>query len=139
MGPGVIVADSNLVVYFLVSGDFTERAERIRAADRDWIVPSIFPHELLNVLTRYIRTGRLERDEAVKLFRRARMSVQVSDMAIDELSIFNLCMNSECSSYDMEYVALAMELGLTLVTADQKIIRAFPDVAVNLTTYGATP
>jgi predicted nucleic acid-binding protein len=42
---------------------------------------------------------------------------------------------SECSAYDCKFVALAMELGVKLVTMGEKVLRAFPDVAVALTAY----
>jgi predicted nucleic acid-binding protein len=129
----VIVADTNLVVYLPISGQFTQAAETIRAGDHHWIVPSLFRFELMNVLTHYIRLGKLERDEGLRLFRRGTSLVTVSDFEPNVTEVFNLSVNSGCSSYDVEFVALAMHLGVRLVTADQQLLRAFPNTATDMT------
>ena len=44
---------------------------------------------------------------------------------------------STCSAYDCEYVALGESLGVKLVTADKKICREFPHIAVSLKEYSS--
>jgi predicted nucleic acid-binding protein len=46
--------------------------------------------------------------------------------------IIKLVLASDCSAYDCEYVALAMDLDVPLVTTDKQILRAFPKIAVAL-------
>jgi predicted nucleic acid-binding protein len=43
-----------------------------------------------------------------------------------------LATRSKSSSYDCEYVALAQDLGVKLVTTDKQILREFPKTAVSL-------
>ena len=40
--------------------------------------------------------------------------------------------SSTCSAYDCEFVALARQLSVKLVTQDKKLLREFPDTAVSL-------
>ncbi len=50
---------------------------------------------------------------------------------VDSEVVLNL-VNSDCSAYDCEFVALAKEKNTPLFTMDKKIIQSFPDVAVSL-------
>jgi predicted nucleic acid-binding protein len=62
--------------------------------------------------------------------------VTVTKLQSDPLFIFNSCQATGCSPYDLEFVWLAMELGVPLVTTDQELLRVFPTVAVDLATFG---
>jgi predicted nucleic acid-binding protein len=46
--------------------------------------------------------------------------------------VLRLAAGSVCSSYDCEFVAVAQDLTVPLVTADRQILRAFPETAVSL-------
>jgi predicted nucleic acid-binding protein len=74
----------------------------------------------------------MQRDDALKYYRRGMAFVTVSDFVPEPLSIFNLVVRGQCSAYDAEFVALAEHLGVRLVTADKALIRAFPDVTTDL-------
>ena len=43
--------------------------------------------------------------------------------------------DSKCSAYDCEFVALAQQLNVKLVTEDKKIISEFSDIAVDIDTF----
>ena len=44
--------------------------------------------------------------------------------------VLELVASSKCRSYDCEYVALAKEMNLTLVTFDKEVVRDFSHIAV---------
>lgn len=50
----------------------------------------------------------------------------------DSRKILELVGDSNRSAYDCEFVALANSLNTHVVTADKKILQAFPDTAVSL-------
>lgn len=49
--------------------------------------------------------------------------------------VLRLAARSGCSAYDCEFVALAKELGIALVTVDREVLRESPGVAVRLEEY----
>ena len=54
---------------------------------------------------------------------------------VDPMLILDLVASSTCSAYDCEFVALAQELGVPLVTTDKQILRDFPRIARPLGDY----
>lgn len=54
----MIVADTNLLAYLLVSGSSTAAAERVRAKDKIWIAPTLLKYKLLSVLPDMLPSGR---------------------------------------------------------------------------------
>jgi predicted nucleic acid-binding protein len=46
--------------------------------------------------------------------------------------VLRLAAESGCSAYDCEFVTVAQDLHVPLVTADRHLLRAFPATAVNL-------
>ena len=54
--------------------------------------------------------------------------------------VLDLVASSPCSAYDCEYVALAEELAVPLVTSDRQVLRAFSGLAVSPKDFfGGTP
>lgn len=49
--------------------------------------------------------------------------------------VLALAAASTCSAYDCEFVALAKDLDVPLVTADKQVCNEFPDVAVGLAEF----
>ena len=45
--------------------------------------------------------------------------------------VIQLAERSGCSAYDCEFVAVAEDLAVRLVTADRQVLQAFPSIAVS--------
>ncbi|PIQ62046.1 MAG: hypothetical protein COV99_07395 [Bacteroidetes bacterium CG12_big_fil_rev_8_21_14_0_65_60_17] len=48
---------------------------------------------------------------------------------VDDDLVLTLCTTTRCSSYDAEYVAMAMTLAVPLLTWDRALTRIFPEIA----------
>ena len=52
-----------------------------------------------------------------------------SEYDVDSYAVLRLAESSGCSAYDCEYVALAKELRVRLVTLDKQVLGAFPETS----------
>lgn len=57
------------------------------------------------------------------------------ELEVDSSHVLMLTQKSGLSAYDCEYVALAQQLGIPLVTSDARIIKAFPTIAVAVDSF----
>jgi predicted nucleic acid-binding protein len=48
-----------------------------------------------------------------------------------------MAQQSKCSTYDLEYVWIARELDLLLVTADAEILKAYPEIATSMESFAS--
>jgi predicted nucleic acid-binding protein len=128
----MIVVDSNIIAYLYLPGEFTARAERLLEKEPDWAAPLLWRSELRNILALYIRKKSLDFGAAYRIQREAEALMADHEYDVDSFEVLNLALDSGCSAYDCEFVALAKQLGVKLVTADAKLRRAFPKLTVDL-------
>jgi predicted nucleic acid-binding protein len=128
----VIVVDTNAIAYLWIPGVATERAERLFRDDSDWCAPLLWRSELRNVLAAQLRRKRMTLDLALRIVESAQEQLRGREFEVASERVLQAVSESRCSAYDCEFVALARELGVRLVTSDQQILRDFPRVAVPL-------
>jgi predicted nucleic acid-binding protein len=128
----VIVADNSLLVYFWLPGDFAESAEAVKNHDKIWAAPILWRSEFRNVLAGYLRRKTLTEAEANTAYLNVQKDLGANEYSVPTERIIKLVLASDCTAYDCEYVALAIDLGVPLVTADRQILKSFPKIAVSL-------
>jgi predicted nucleic acid-binding protein len=125
----MIVVDSNILAYLYLPGEFTEAAEALLESDPDWAAPVLWRSEFRNILAGYVRRSSLSFDQALAIQEEAESLLAGAEYEVDSRSVMMLVKDSDCSAYDCEFVALARQLGTSLVTMDSKLLRAFPQIA----------
>ncbi len=127
----MIVVDTNVVARFVLRGVNSGTVDRILEQDPAWVAPPLGRSEICNVLATSMRVKRITLEEARDAASRAEQVVDVSDDGVSTNAVLALADRSGCTSYDCEFVATAMDLGVPLVTSDRQVLSAFPDVAVS--------
>jgi predicted nucleic acid-binding protein len=128
----MIVVDSNIIAYLYLPGEHTAKAERLFSHDPEWAAPMLWRSEFRNILAGFMRRGLLTDAAAIDLQAEAEGLMAAGERDVDSRQVLELVRDSTCTAYDCEYVALAMELGVKLVTMDAKLRRSFPSWAVPL-------
>ncbi len=125
----MIVVDTNVITYLHIKGAHTSKAESLYVADPDWAVPALWRSEFSNILVRYVRNNLLTSSDAHRLLTSAETVLRNNEFRSSASTAIDLAIQSGCSAYDCEFVALAMDLNTHLYTADKKILRKFPKIA----------
>ena len=127
----MIVADTNLLIYLYVQGQRTEESEAVIRRDAVWTVPLLWRSEFRNALVGLIRAGALQLNDALAMSEEAERWLTGHEYSVLSAHVLTLAAESGCSAYDCEFVALAQDLEVPLVTSDRQILKAFPTMAVS--------
>ena len=114
----VVVDASVLVDALLLDG-----AARARLAEANLQAPELIDAELLSVLRRLVLAGRLPEEHAVQALATSQQ-LGLRRHASRHLWPRAWELRANLSAYDALYVALAEQLGATLLTADARVARA---------------
>jgi len=128
----VIVVDTNLLAYFYLRSEMSDLADKAFLRDSDWIAPLLWRGEFLNVLAACLRKGIVNLEAAIEIAGEAELLMEGGEYSVSSLDVLKLAAQSRCSAYDCEFVALARELSIPLVTTDKQILSDFPDTSVSL-------
>lgn len=133
----MIVVDTNIVAYLLIGGKKTPYARKALKVDPDWAAPLLWRSEFRNVLAYYMRQGSLSLTNALQFMRTAELLFHGAEYQVESMQVIELVNSSRCSAYDCEFVALAREFGVSLVTTDNQILKEFPHIVVSLKSFAS--
>ena len=127
----MIVVDTNIIAYLFITGQRSEQSERLLAKDPEWAAPTLWRSEFRNVLAGYLRRNHLSFDEVLLIASEAESLLPDREFHLSSSEVFRCVRMSKCSAYDCEFVALAKNLKVPLITTDRRILNDFSDIAVS--------
>ena len=131
----MIVVDTNIISYFYLNSVYSQIAEQIFKKDPIWSAPLLWRSEFRNVLTFYIRKEIITLSEAIEFFECSEDLLKGNEYEINSTQVLSLSHLSGCSAYDCEFVNLAKDLNVPLVTQDKKILHNFPETAISMNQF----
>lgn len=131
----MIVVDTNIITYLFIEGEKTSGADKVFEKDEEWAAPILWRSEFRKVLASYVRNKDLKLDDAIKIMNEANHLMNHNEYDVTSLDVLKLAESSGCSAYDCEFVALAKDFGIPLVTSDKKVLKAFPEYAISIENF----
>jgi predicted nucleic acid-binding protein len=128
----VIVVDSNVIAYCWLNTPMTVVAQRVRVKDPVWHVPVLWRSEMRSVLAGYLREGSLSTAQVRRVMRQVEEALAGCEHLVASDAVLKVIEASRLSAYDAEFVALAEELSVPLVTEDKALLKTFPQVAISM-------
>jgi predicted nucleic acid-binding protein len=126
------VVDNNVLAYFWLPSEFGELAEAAKAKDGMWAAPVLWRSEFRSMLAGYLRRKMMTLPDAVTGYTNCQRDLGQHEYSVPTERVLKFVLASKCSAYDCEYVALADDLGVPLVTTDKQLLNEFPKIAVSL-------
>lgn len=125
----MIVVDATVVAGFLFVADrFHAQADAVRAKDADWHCPELVFSEVRSVGMKHHQKG----DTLDATIARCNLTAAtVSVYRMHSHSVLHAAKEGAIWVYDAEYVALARQLQVKLITTDEQLLKQFPAVAVS--------
>lgn len=131
----MIVVDTNIISYFYLTSEYSALAEQLFQKDHIWAAPLLWCSEFRNVLAGYLRKDLITVGDAIQIMENAESLLGKNEYRVASNRVLRLANASGCTAYDCEFVGLAQDLGVPLITMDNKVLAAFPDTAVRIPQY----
>jgi len=133
----MIVVDVNTIAYLWIPGEMTGFAEKTLERDSAWVSPILWKSEFRNILAQYLRRGLIHFKTAQRCLDGAESQMSGHEYIIPSSLIMRKVTDYHCSAYDCEYMALADDLRIKLVTSDRQILKEFSETAISLKSFAA--
>lgn len=125
----MIVVDTNILAHFWLPSDSSELCDRLFQTDPHWVAPILWNSEFRNVVTLYLRKKLIDLSDALLIMEKAELQMGNHQFRVSSVQVLHHAAQSMCSSYDCEFVSLAKDLGIDLITMDKQLLRDFPKLA----------
>lgn len=127
----MIVSDTNLIVHLYVESDHSHLARDLMLREVEWSAPAVWRSEFRSALSTIVRGRRLELDDALRIMDAAESMMRDNESEVPSDDVIRLAAETGCSACDAEFVVLARDLRVPLVTTDQELLEKFHDTAVS--------
>ena len=119
----MIVVDASVVAYLLIEGELTDVARELYRVDSDWVTPPILNHEILSILAA-VGTEEQSSQSVEVIWRDVRALLGTRQQVPDPVNSLRLAVEFGISGFDAQYLSLAQQLNLPLITGDARLIEA---------------
>lgn len=128
----MIVVDVNILAYFSITGEKTALAQEAVRKDSNVVTSLLWRSEFRNVLVKSLRQGLMSLPEANAILLSVETRMKGRELHVNSFDVVRLAFENSCSAYDAEYVVLAKQLSVRLLTEDKEVLKKFPQIAISL-------
>jgi predicted nucleic acid-binding protein len=126
----MIVADASLLAHLLIPSPESALAEDVYRKDPEWSAPVLWRSELRSVLLKHMRHSGMKIELAKAVVEKALLVIRDRETLPPNLAVLEAALFFNVSAYDAEYLVVARQLGVPLLTFDRKLQAAAPRLAI---------
>ena len=128
----MIVVDSNIIAARNLTSSLTSKAEQVERKDPVWIVPTLWRYEFQNILATAMKVRQITPEDAFEIWQRVSGVLAENESEPSPGKVLDLVARYGITSYDAQFIALAMEMGIPCVTEDRALREKFPGVGISM-------
>lgn len=126
----MIVADASLLAHLLIPSSDSALAEDVYRRDPEWSAPVLWRSELRSVLLKHMRNSEMKIDLAKAVIEKGLLVISDRETLPPTPAVLEAAVEFKVSAYDAEYLVVARQLGVPLLTFDRKLQQAAPRLAI---------
>jgi predicted nucleic acid-binding protein len=126
----MIVADASLLAHLLIPSAASALAEGVYRKDPEWSAPVLWRSELRSVLLKHMRSSGMQIELAKAVIEKALLVIRDRETLPATPAVLEAAVFFNVSAYDAEYLVVARQLGVPLLTFDRKLQQAAPGLAI---------
>jgi predicted nucleic acid-binding protein len=131
----MIVTDASLLAHLLIPSSDSALAEGVYRKDPEWSASVLWRSELRSVLLKHIRHSGMDMELAKAVVEKALLVIRDRETLPRTPAVLEAAVSFKVSAYDAEYLVLARQLGVPLLTFDRKLQQAAPGLAIARPTH----
>ncbi|MFM7428849.1 MAG: type II toxin-antitoxin system VapC family toxin [Flammeovirgaceae bacterium] len=131
----MIVVVVNVMAYLWLPSQHNAVINELLVNDKDWNSSFLWRSEFRNILIGFVRRKQYTLAQAIEIQEKAENQMKGREFVVQSSNVLGLTERSTCSAYDCEYVALASQLNVNLITYGKQVIHAFPEIAMTAEQY----
>lgn len=127
----MIVIETPLLAGLYLPMEHTPLSEEIYRKDPVWLAPLLWRSEMLSLVTLYFGRDHIDLAKSTEIMSIAEEQMKNKEYRPVASDVLEKAKESNLSSRDCEFVSIATFVGVPLLTLNQGLLKAFPDVAVH--------
>lgn len=128
----MIVVDTNIITYRFIEGDKTDKAIKLQQYDPDWVVPFLWQHEFLNILSTLFSNKYISKEQCISIWKTVFNIFKERERTVEMEEALLISIKKQISAYDAQYIYLARSLKIQCFTEDKQLLKKFPGIAVSM-------
>ena len=128
----MIVVDSNIVAARNLTTSLTSKAQQLEEKDPVWILPVLWRYEFQNILASAIKAKQIKPEQALVLWEKVSEALNENEFEPAGSEVIALVAKYGITAYDAQFIAVALEMGISCVTEDRELQEKFAGVAVSM-------
>ena len=128
----MIVVDSNIIAARNLTSSLTSKAKQVEEKDPVWIVPVLWRYEFQNILATAIKAKQIKPEKALEVWDKISKALIENECEPSPSKIIDLVAQYGLTAYDGQFIAVALEMGVSFVTEDRELEEKFPGIAISI-------